>query len=338
VDEALSRGHAVTVFNRGRSPAVLPAAVERLTGDRYSNLAALEGRRWDAVVDTCGYLPSVVRDSARLLAGAVEHYTFVSSLSVYASFDAPGIDESAPVGALTGERLEEVEAARPGGEEIVTTHAELYGPLKALCELAAEASFPGRALQVRAGLIVGPQDYMDRLPWWIRRVVRGGDVLVPGPPDRPVQLVDVRDLAGWIVRMAGAFRAGTFNATGPSRELTLRELLETCRDVTDSGARFVWVDEGFLLEKGVAPWSELPLWLPESGYAGFFRVDCRKAFVAGLTFRPPAETIRDVASWQSGDRAIGGKAHERGRGGRTGLDPKKEEELLREWRQVRAGT
>jgi 2'-hydroxyisoflavone reductase len=339
VDSALGRGHAVTVFNRGKSPARLPAAVERLIGDRNFDLSALHGRRWDSVVDTCGYVPGVVRDSARLLADAAEHYTFVSSISVYAAFESPGMDESAPLAVLPENRLAEIEAARAAPDRIVAAYAEDYGALKALCERTVESYVPGRALHVRAGLIVGPGDYMDRLPWWVRRVTTGGDVLAPGSPRAPLQLVDARDLVGWIVRMAESRAAGIFNATGPDRELTLGELLETCREVTGSAARLLWVDDGFLQENGVTPWTELPLWIPQAGHAGFMRVDCHKAFAAGLTFRPLIETVRDVASENaSGVRAAGsgsGADPRLSRGGRTGLDPAKERELLRVWSAVR---
>ena len=333
VDAAVSRGHEVTVFNRGTSPSRLPVSVERLTGDRYSDLSALHGRRWDAVVDTSGYLPDVVRDSARLLADLAEHYTFVSSISVYASFDAPGMDESAPLAVLSAERFAEIAAARPTPDRIVDEYAEAYGALKVLCEQTVESHFPGRALHVRAGLIVGPGDYVDRLPWWVRRVARGGDVLAPGSPASPLQVVDARDLGDWIVRLAERREPGAFNATGPDRTLSLGEVLETCREATGSTARFVWVDETFLQANGVAPWTELPLWIPPAGHAGFMRVDCSKAIAAGLTFRPLLETIRDVAA----EEASGAREPARPtRGVLPGLDPAKEREVLHAWAAARS--
>ena len=173
VEAALARGHAVTLFNRGQHNPDLFPEVERLRGDRDGDLQALEGRRWDAVVDTCGYVPRVVRASAEMLAPNVDHYTFISSISVYADTSKPGIDEQAPVGTLDDPTTEEVTG-------------ESYGPLKALCEQAAEAAMPGRVLNIRPGLIVGPHDPTDRFTYWVRRVAEGGEVLAPGNPHAPV--------------------------------------------------------------------------------------------------------------------------------------------------------
>jgi 2'-hydroxyisoflavone reductase len=292
LDAALSRGHDVTLFNRGRNAEELPAGVEQLKGDRDGGLDALRGRRWDAVIDTCGYVPRVVRASAELLGDAVDHYTFVSSLSVYTDYGEPGLDEGAPVGSLDDTATEEVTGAT-------------YGPLKALCERAVEGAMPGRALSVRAGLIVGPRDDVARFTYWVRRVARGGEVLAPGRPDRAIQVIDARDLADWMVRMAEERQAGVYNATGPDRVLTMGEFLEEARRVSGSDARFAWAHDEFLKEQGVGAWQEMPLWLPEEGEAkNFFAIDCGKAFEAGLRFRPLAETIRDTLEW---DAARGGE-------------------------------
>ncbi len=191
VEAATARGHSVTLFNRGQHNPELYPEVEKLRGDRDSDLSALQGRRWDAVIDTCGYLPRAVRASAELLADAVDHYTFISSISVYADFHTPAMDESAPVGTLADETVEEVTG-------------ETYGPLKALCEQAAERALPGRVLNIRPGLIVGPHDPTDRFTYWPVRVARGGEVLAPGRPHVPVQVIDGRDLAEWTVRMVEA--------------------------------------------------------------------------------------------------------------------------------------
>ncbi len=285
VDSALARGHKVTVFNRGKNNAGLPEGVEAIVGDRDGGLDALRGRRWDAVIDTCGFIPRVVGDSARLLADAVDHYTFVSSLSVYPSFATPSLDESAPVGTLEDETVEEVDGAT-------------YGPLKVLCERAVESAFPGRSAIVRAGLIVGPRDDIKRFPWWVRRVARGGNVLAPGEPGRHLQVVDARDLGDWMVLLGERRTPGVFNATGPDRVLTMGEFLDEARRVSGSDARFVWASDEFLAEHRVAPWTEMPMYLPAVGdYLHFFDVDVSKAIAAGLRFRPLADTIRDVLDW-----------------------------------------
>ena len=314
VEAALARGHEVTLFNRGQHHPGLFPDVEKLRGDRDGNLDALRGRRWDAVVDTCGYVPRVVRASADLLAGAVKHYTFISSLSVYADTREPGIDESAPVGKLQDETVEEITG-------------ETYGPLKALCEQAAERAMPGRVLNARPGLIVGPHDPTDRFTYWPARVARGGDVLAPGRPDRRIQFIDVRDLSEWIVRAVEHNLTGVYNANGPDDPLSMGQLLETSKRISGSDATFVWGAEHFLIDSGVQPWSEVPLWIPESDSdaAGFFAFDCRKAITAGLTFRSLEDTVRDTLEWTVSRLEIGDW--------RAGLKPEREKELLEAWRR-----
>jgi len=310
VEAALARGHEVTLFNRGQhSPELFPE-VEKLRGDRDGNLEALRGRRWDAVIDVAGYLPRVVRASAALLAVAVEHYTFISSVSAYADARTPGMDESSPLGTLEQPESEDVD--------------RFYGPLKARCEQVVEVALPGRTLIIRPGLIVGPYDPTDRFTSWPSRVARGGDVLAPGWPGRAVQLIDARDLAEWNVRLVEERVTGVFNATGPDHTLTMRALLETCKEVSGSDARFVWLDEAFLLAQGAGPWIELPLWLPEtSEYAGFMCLDISKALAAGLRFRPLAETVRETLAW---DQLLPADAARR-----AGMTPAREAELLALW-------
>src|SRR5215207_6972979 len=230
VEAALGEGHRPTLFNRGLSEPGLFPEVEKLEGDRDGDLSALRGRRWDAVIDTCGYVPRVVEASARLLAEAVDHYTFVSSISVYSDDIALGADEGAPVGELPDPRV-----------EVVT--GETYGGLKALCERAAEEELPGRVLNVRPGLISGPHDPTDRFTYWPRRIAAGGEVLAPDRPERKVQYIDVRDLAAWIVEMAQEQQTGMYNATGPDYELTMGRLLEECEAIGDAGVELVWVSE-----------------------------------------------------------------------------------------------
>lgn len=312
VDAALARGHAVTTFTRGQHSAVLPPAVERLQGDRDGDLAALHGRRWDAAIDTSGFVPRVVRASAELLADTVGHYTFISSVSAYRDFSAPGMDERAPVATLADPHVEEVTG-------------DTYGALKALCEQTAEAALAGRVLVVRPGLIVGPYDPTDRFTYWPHRVARGGEVLAPGRPDRPVQFIDARDLAGWIIRMAEAGRVGTYNATGPDAPLAMGRLLEECRAAAGGDATFTWVGDEFLLAQEVGAWMELPLWIPESAadHAGFLAVNCGRAIAAGLTFRPLRETVRDTLAWDATRPAD----HD----WQAGLRPERETELLVAW-------
>jgi 2'-hydroxyisoflavone reductase len=286
VEAALERGHEVTLFNRGVTAPDLFPEIETLLGDRDAGeLGALRGRRWDVAIDTSARVPRWVSDAADLLAETVEHYTFVSSISVYADTSRPGTDETAPVHTLADETVEEI------------TSAEAYGALKALCERAAEDAMPGLVLSVRAGLIVGPYDPTGRFTYWVHRIARGGRVLAPEPRAQPVQLVHGRDLAEWMLAMAERRESGVFNATGPERPLTMEGLLETIDETTGSGARLVWTDERYLVERGVEEWSELPLWLapgvnPES--AGLMAVDVRKALAAGLRFRPLSETIRET--------------------------------------------
>jgi 2'-hydroxyisoflavone reductase len=287
VESALERGHEVSIFTRGQSNAELFPEVEKLRGDRDGNLEALRGRRWDVCVDTSGFVPRVVGDSAGLLADNVERYVFISTVSVYADFSRPVVEEHAPLATIPDETSEDRD--------------EHYGPLKALSERAAEDAMPGRALVIRPGLIVGPHDTSVRFIYWTRRVERGGEVLAPGSPSRQVQFIDARDLAAWTIRMAEQRQTGTFNASGPDYKLTMGRFLEECREVTRSGARFKWVGDQFLLERGVEPWSEIPLWLPEDAETPnhFLSINVERAVKAGLTFRPLAETIRDTIAWDA---------------------------------------
>lgn len=312
VEWALERGHEVTLFNRGQHHPDLFPNVEKLRGDRDGGLDVLRGRKWDAAIDTSGFVPRVVRASAELLADAVSHYTFVSSLSVYADISRPGIDESAPVGQLEDETVEEVTN-------------ETYGPLKALCEQAAERAMPGRVFTVRPGLIAGPYDPTDRFTYWPVRVARGGEVLAPGRPERSIQIIDARDLAAWIIRAIERNLTGVYNADGPERQLSMKELLETSEKVGGRDANFVWVDDQFLLDAGVEPWSEVPLWIPESDpmAAGFFAFDCSKTIAAGLTFRALYGTVRDTLGWAA-TRPTDYKWQ-------AGLKPEQEAELLKAW-------
>ncbi len=307
VEAALARGHEVTLFNRGQHNPDLFPEVEKLRGDRNGDLAALQGRQWDAAIDTSGFVPRIVRASAEALANAVKHYTFISSISVYADFTKPGIDENSPVAKLADESVEEVTG-------------ETYGGLKALCEQAAEEVLPGKVLIVRPGLIVGPDDQTDRFTYWPYRVAQGGEVLVPGRPAHQEQFIDVRDLAQWIVRMVEAGKTGVYNATGPDYVLSTQQLLEECKAATGSDAQFTWVYEAFL-----APILEevnLQPWVPDA-YVGMRAANCNKAFADGLTFRPLVDTVRDTLAWKAASSTPDTL--------RSGLKPAQEQQLLQDW-------
>jgi 2'-hydroxyisoflavone reductase len=313
VEAALARGYEVTLFNRGQHNPELFPEVERLRGDRDGGLEPLRGRRWDAVVDTCGYAPRIVRQSAELLRDAVGHYSFISSISVYGDFSKKGIDETDPVGTIEDETVEEITG-------------ETYGPLKALCEQAVERELPGRSLHVRAGLIVGPYDISDRFTYWPVRVARGGEVLAPGKPETGCQFIDVRDLVEWNLRAIETGVTGTFNVTGPAEPLKLQTVLETCRAVCGSDARFTWVDAAFLKEREVAPWSEMPLYVGDDpAIAGIDSVNCERAIRTGLTFRPLADTVRATLDWEA--------ARPADHPWRAGLTAEREAEVLAAWHQ-----
>ncbi len=311
--EALARGHSVSLFHRGKTGADLFPEAEHLIGDRDGNLEALSGREWDAVIDTCGFVPRIARASAEKLAGAVGHYTFISTISVYPGFpETPHIDESSPVGKLDDPTIEEVTN-------------ESYGPLKALCEQAVQAIFPEHTLGVRPGLIVGPYDPTDRFTYWPQRVARGGEVLAPGRADFPVQFIDARDLAAWTLTMTEQGQTGTFNATGPDRTLTMGEVLDESKRASGSDAAFTWVPDAFLTQAGAESWVEVPLWAPEAEAPGLSNVNCARAYAAGLTFRPLAETVRDTLTWA----ATRPQDYQM----RAGLAPEKEAEILAAWHQ-----
>lgn len=311
VEAALARGHVVTIFNRGQHNADLFPDVEKLRGDRDGDLTALEGRQWDAAIDVHGRVPRIVRMSAELLAPSVGHYTFISTTSVYGDYSIRNMDEHAPLATIADPTVED-----PTGPN--------YGPLKVLCEQAVEAAMPGRALIIRPGLIVGPYDPTNRFTYWPRRVAQGGDVLAPDGPEHSARFIDVRDLAAFAIQMIERGATGIYNARGPNETLTFGELLETCKRLTESDARFVWVDEEFLLDQQVKPYTEMPLWIPNlPERAGFYSVSSAKAVAAGLTFRPIAETIRDTLAWDAMQPSDTPRP--------SGLRSEREQQLLDAW-------
>lgn len=310
-DAALAAGHDVVHLNRGRS-APADERVRRITGDRADETclhAAAEGGPWDAVIDTSGYLPQLVRKSAAALREAASRYLFVSSISAYGD---GGFDESSPV--------------QPAPEPLPDAWTpETYGGLKAACEATVREAFGDRAIVVRPGLIVGPHDPTDRFTWWPHRVAQGGRVAAPGRPERTVQFIDVRDLARWMVGLVQRRATDTFNATGPNEPIAMETLLSACRAIAKIDVRIDWIDEAFLADKSVAPWKEMPLWVPETDphAPGFMNVPIGRAIATGLAFTPLAATIADTLSWsrtRGADHAW-----------KAGLPGDREAALLRDW-------
>jgi len=293
VKYALSRGHKVTVFNRGKThPGELPKEAEQLIGDRNGQLDALKGRQWDVCIDIPTTLPVWVRDAAQILKGNVDRYVFISTISVFSDVSKPNMDESGP--------LAEYKGADPMKETQETLRANLglYGPLKVQSEKEAEKWFPGKALIVRPGLIVGPGDESDRFTYWPVRIEKGGEVLTPGTPNDPVQFIDARDLAEWIIRMVEQGTVGTFNATGPNYQLTMGKMFDEIKAATKSNGTFTWADADFLRAQKVRPWSDMPTWVPPRGDSiGFSQINCQKAIKKGLTFRSIGDTTKATLAW-----------------------------------------
>lgn len=326
VREALKRGHKMTLFNRGRTRQGLFPNQVNLLGDRNPDkgqgLSALKGKQWDAVIDTSGYWPKEVGASAELLAPNVKQYVFISTVSVYADFSKIGLIETDAVGTLTNEEIEEIEKT-----DKVTPEA--YGPLKALCEKAAEKAMPGRVTNIRPGLIVGPGDPTDRFTYWPVRVDRGGKVLAPLPKEKPVQFIDVRDLAAWIIKMIEDGHEGVYNATGPEAELSMAQMIYGCRAATNSKVSFTWVDPEFLNSQNVRPWYELPLWIPGDESAGQDQVNIDKAISMGLTYQPLAVTARDTINWHKKSR---GENYDFGSEENSyGMTASREKQVLQAW-------
>jgi 2'-hydroxyisoflavone reductase len=322
VEYALKRGHKVTVFNRGRThPGILPKETEQLIGDRNGQIDALKGRQWDVVIDVPTTLPVWVRDAAQILKGNVDRYIFVSTLSVYANVSKPGADESTPLLKYAG-----ADAMKETSETLRKSNYGLYGPLKALSEAEAEKWFPGKALIVRPGLIVGPGDESDRFTYWPVRVEHGGEVLAPGAPSDPVQFIDARDLAEWIIRMAEQGAVGAFNAVGPKEKMGMGWMLGEIKKATKSNAQFTWADADFLAAQKVQAWSDMPVWVPPRGdEGGFAMISNKKALAKGLTFRSLADTTQATLEWfhkQPPERQA--KLH-------AGITAEREKEVLAAW-------
>ncbi len=308
VNSALRQGHEVTLFNRGiHNPEIFPG-IEKIKGDRKSNLDLMKERTFDAVIDTCGYFPAVVRLSAEFLKDKVKHYTFVSSISVYKDFSEMGMNENSEAGKLEDETVEEITG-------------ETYGPLKYLCEKVIEEVYGDNALIIRPGLISGEDDPSDRFTYWIHRINEGGRVLAPGPKEKHVQFIDVKDLADFIITSVESNLSGTYNATGPDSELTFENFIEECKKVSGKDPEIVWADQYFLEEEKVVPYTELPLWLPDEMDGGN-NCDISKALSKGLKIRSLEQTLRETL-----DFSLARKDHTL----KSGLQPERETGLIEKW-------
>ncbi len=325
VRRAMARGHTVTLFNRGRTNPHLFPDVEKFRGDRDGGLDVLRGKSWDAVIDTSGYVPRVVRDSAELLRDNVHRYLFISTGDAYADFIKIGIDEDYTLDTIDD----------PTNEE----PSKNYGPLKVLCEKAVLDTYPDRSTILRPGWIIGAGDYNSISPYWPVRVHDGGEVLAPGDPTDPLQIIDPHDLARFVIKILEEDINGIYNTVGPEAPMTMAEFLYGIRAVTSSPVRFTWVPADFLVEMDVGAMTDMPIWFPprddyptpapfEPGAKGFHQINGQRAIAAGLTFRPLAETARDIIdeflargeTWESRPR-------------RFGLSREREAEVLAAWRE-----
>lgn len=317
VEHALARGHSVTLFNRGRTNTHLFPDAEKLVGDRAADdYTALQGRQWDAVIDTSANIATWVKGAAAALEGSVGRYLFVSSISAHTLNSILGQTEDGPVFSREDYQEAVASGASPGAA---------FGPNKAEAERIIHETFGDRGLVVRPGLIVGPGDNSDRFTYWPVRIDRGGEVVAPGDGTIGAQIVDVRDLAAFHIHLVENEATGTYNAVGPLSPMSMAEMLYGIRAVTSSAVKFTWVDADFLREHQVGGWMEMPVWVyPSEETQGFMDWDCSKAIAAGLTFRPLAETARDTLHWwKSGPGTQ--------RSLRTGLAPEKEAAILAAW-------
>ncbi|MFF3345603.1 NAD-dependent epimerase/dehydratase family protein [Streptomyces sp. NPDC002779] len=312
VEAALGRDWEVTVFHRGRHEA--PAGVRALHGDRTApgGLAALEEGEWDVVVDTWSAAPSAVRDAAQLLRDRVGRYLYVSSCSVYDWAPPAGYTEAAPT----------VSGASPDAGQTAYAEDKRGGELAVL-----DAFGPDRAVLARAGLIIGPYENVGRLPWWLNRTARGGPVLAPGPRELPIQYIDARDLADWLLGAAEQGLSGPYNLIGPSGHATMGALLDACAAVTGGTAELRWAGPEMILEAGIEPWVQLPVWVPPNSdlHAALHGADVSRAVATGLRCRPVEETVADTWSWL---RSLGGTAPMRADRSTKGLDPEVEAKVL----------
>ena len=282
--EAIDRGHTVTLFHRGKTARGLFEGAQEVFGDRDGGLPALGGKSYDWVLDTCGYVPRVVAQSAAYFQDKASAYLFVSTISVYASFAEAGLVEGDPVAVIEDPETE-------------TVDGRTYGALKALCESRVLEHFQGRALLPRPGIIAGPYDPTDRFTYWVGQASGAADFIAPGPQQAPMQLIDARDLARCMMDWVEADRTGVYNTAGPMGGETFDSMIAACQRATGGGARPKWRDPQVLLDEGYEPNKDFPLWTPKADHAGIFQVDSSKAVAAGLQYRPLEETARDTWDW-----------------------------------------
>ena len=320
VTAAQVQGHEVTLFHRGRHPSHGLTDVEELYGDRNDGLGTLRHRHWDAVIDTCGYVPQTVMASANALRDAVEQYAFISSASVYTQARPANYPETTDLAALTAEQAAQAQQLDAKADLTGRALGSMYGPLKALCEQQVQQVFGERALLVRPGVLVGPYDPTDRFTYWVDRIARGGDVLAPGRADRFVQFIDARDVADWVVRQVEKRVGGAYNVNGKPLTLTFAHMLATMKAVSRSNAACTWVSDAFLQQEQVKEWSELPLYVAESTphIAGFMSANVDRALDQGLAFHPLEQTILDTLAWRATQKDPL----------KAGLSPAREREVL----------
>lgn len=309
---AIDAGHEVTLFNRGRTNTHLFPDVEKLVGDRNESggYDALKGRTWDAAIDVTAYFPRQVKELLEVLSGSIEHFTYISTVSVYADFSKE-ITEDSPLAELEDPTTEEI----TGGT---------YGGLKVLCEVQAEKYMPGKTLTIRPTYVVGPHDHTDRFTYWLTRTAKGGEMLAPGSPDENLRIIDGRDLAEWTIRLVEAKQTGIYNGVGPDYDLTFGEVVETVKNLIGSDTEFVWVSQEFAEENDILG-NPMPLWNPGPEYVGMRTTSNKNAVAVGLTYRSLEETIKETLAWRA-------TANEDVIKWEVGMAPEKEAELIEKWK------
>jgi 2'-hydroxyisoflavone reductase len=324
VEYALARGHHITLINRNKTrPDFFKGRVEQLIGDLNADMSALRGRTFDVVIDNPTTLPAWVRNVAQYMKGNTRHYIFISTQSVYPDNSVPGADES--------DRLTPLPAGLDPFTVPPADARKYYGALKTVSEHEVEQNYPDRYTIIRPGLIVGPLDATDRFTYWPARIDRGGEVLAPGDPTDPVQFIDSRDLAEWTIRMAENHELGIYNATGPSKPLSMAEMLYGIKAITTAGAQFTWVPADFLREQKIRPWRDMTVWVPPTPRdAGFSRKSNARAIAKGLTFRPLALTAKDTLDWNKTRPAD--QLQRLAEGAVGGISAEREAQVLAAWK------